>query len=337
MENAVVYGFGKNFFLNKNMIEKNYHICGIVDMDSNKHGIFNGYEISPLDKLASLKFDYILITPTNSNECVNSLLRFGIEKRKIRILFDKKLNSWNHCFKSFTNDGVMTAYFDGLKFSLKTLSDHMVMEGIFLGDFWHFAPPQGAVVFDIGMNVGISTLFFAGLESVKKVIGVEPFLKSYECALDNIALNDNNITSKIRTYNVGLGDEGKTISAMYDETYTTNLRTDEKEFDAHGPLIKVTNIQIRNASEFISNVISRLNLTGPFVLKINCEGAEYGILESLDKSGLIKKIKIMMIATHDGRQEEAYTILKRNDWVYFPTQITNDGHGWLNAVNLADY
>lgn len=71
----------------------------------------------------------------------------------------------------------------------------------------YLLPPQISmkkfVVFDVGMNRGYASLYFADIENCEHVYGFELLSSTYKWACDNIELNPY-LSSKIDTFNFGL-------------------------------------------------------------------------------------------------------------------------------------
>lgn len=70
------------------------------------------------------------------------------------------------------------------------------------------------------------------------------------------------------------------------------------------------------------------------MLKLDCEGAEYGIIQRLYETGLLTHIDIILAETHDGKENVIKTILKENEWLYFDNYVGDFAQlGFLYAVN----
>jgi hypothetical protein len=70
----------------------------------------------------------------------------------------------------------------------------------------------------------------------------------------------------------------------------------------------------KDASEALTPIIND-NIGKRIILKIDTEGAEYDILESLDNSGLLKKIDIVLIEFHFKGSKELQRRLLKNGFV----------------------
>lgn len=133
----------------------------------------------------------------------------------------------------------------------------------FIEEQYEWLDVRGKEVVDIGANIGDTALLFA-LKRAKHVYAFEPYPYSYKLALKNIKLNK--LQGKITLLNEGC--TGKESSININAHYQNTGGTDLKKFDS-GKKIKLTTL---------SDIIKRFNIRYPAILKIDCEGCEYGIL-----------------------------------------------------------
>ena len=145
-------------------------------------------------------------------------------------------------------------------------------------------------VIDIGANVGDSAIYFA-LSGAKHVYTFEPYPYSYGIAMQNIKLNK--LQDKITLLNEGCSSkDGKIkINAEYKNLGGTDLKNFKNG----------TNINITTLRE----ILKRFKIAEEAVLKIDCEGCEYGILLETKNSDL-RRFKQIQIEYHYG-----YLNLKR--------------------------
>ncbi len=145
-------------------------------------------------------------------------------------------------------------------------------------------------IIDIGANVGDSAIYFA-LKGAKHIYAFEPYPYSWDIANKNIRLN--RLQDKITLINQGCSEK-ETIVTI-DSQYKNFGGTDLKSFES-GKKIKITTL---------GKIIKRVDIRYPAVLKIDCEGCEYGFLLKAKKSDL-RKFEEIQIEYHYG-----YLNLKR--------------------------
>jgi len=121
-------------------------------------------------------------------------------------------------------------------------------------------PVRGKTVIDIGANIGDTPIYFA-LHGASKVIGVEPFPKNYELAVENTALNG--FSDKIKI--ILAGCSSKIGEIIIDPDYESNIESQLKN-SSKGKVIPLLTIE---------EIIKRYDVPNGSILKIDCEGCEY--------------------------------------------------------------
>jgi predicted SAM-dependent methyltransferase len=83
-ENIIVFGVGKNYSDNKELLSNKYNIIALCDNSVEKQGaIIDGYKcIAPTD-IANLNYDKVIVTPNHYYSMIRQLLELGIAKEKI--------------------------------------------------------------------------------------------------------------------------------------------------------------------------------------------------------------------------------------------------------------
>ncbi|MEM3265170.1 MAG: FkbM family methyltransferase [Thermoplasmata archaeon] len=142
---------------------------------------------------------------------------------------------------------------------------------------------KGKDAADIGANVGDTAIYF-GLKGAKHVYAFEPYPYSYNLAKRNIA--ENKLEKVVTILNNGVGSNSSEIKikADYKNTGNTNL----KSFNS-GQNVKIITLE---------NIVKQYKINNG-ILKIDCEGCEYGIVLNAKKETL-KKFDQIMIEYHYG-------------------------------------
>lgn len=213
------------------------------------------------------------------------------------------LNAINRGITIKTEDDKIIAYFGQLKIQfLDKINGIYQLNEIFITESYRKFDYKDKVVFDIGGFIGISALYFA-LNGAKKVYVYEVNKEAYKILINNIS--NNNFDNKIVAFNIGVSD-------------------DYKE--------KILNItEIKGSSGFFSEFSKPMNIKEkrkiklvPFktvlkenvdILKIDCEGCEFEILNSILNNKLIEKINegIILEAHYiDEKKNPDYAILLLN-------------------------
>ena len=162
----------------------------------------------------------------------------------------------------------------------------------FLGDYDFLEPIEGNTVIDIGANIGDSSIWFA-IKGASKVIALEPYRWSYNMALKNIKIN--NLFDKVTILNAGYGSTGE----IELEDLITNVGTELKEHKGGIKTQLFTLKNILNRSDFV--------IDGDLLLKMDCEGCEYNLLN--EEPDTLRMFKRIIIEYHYG-YEKLITKLK---------------------------
>jgi FkbM family methyltransferase len=182
------------------------------------------------------------------------------------------------------------------KFRLSSQIFLYTLREVYKDAIYRFQPTKDCIVIDIGANVGVSSLFFAEMDRVKRVISYEPFTPTYEEMLKNVALNPET-RHKITAVNEGLGKDNATLTVDFCPTHTTVSSVNGPIVNTgNRPLVKET-IKIRAAVDIVREVIKE-NSSLELVLKIDCEGSEYEIIDALQAAGLLASVSIILMEWH---------------------------------------
>ncbi len=200
-----------------------------------------------------------------------------------------------------TADGTTITFLD-VSMKVRNFEDFQIIWEIIQSNLYNFNVTGDVCVIDIGMNVGLASLYFAGMPNVKRVYSFEPFEAPFRRALENFALNPQR-QGKIRPHHFGLGGTSQQLSVLYDETTTLGGSLKGRESGSE------TTVSIMNASEALREIIKEVKPQGwQIVVKMDCEGSEFDILERLDADGLLPEIRILMMEWHKwwspGRTQE---------------------------------
>ncbi|MDR2901522.1 MAG: FkbM family methyltransferase [Lactobacillales bacterium] len=163
------------------------------------------------------------------------------------------------------------------------------------------------VIIDIGLNVGVTALYFARMKNVVHVYGFEPFWPTYWEARANMKDNPA-LAKKITIYPLGLSDKNEMQTFDYNPDMMGSMSTVSNKYDRRD--LKSETVEIRDASNALRTIFKRHPEN--IMLKVDCEGAEFEIFKSLDKSGLLKKVSYVVMEYHDRDPKILLDILKKN-------------------------
>ena len=152
------------------------------------------------------------------------------------------------------------------------------------------------VIVDIGANAGFFSLFMFSRYPKASIYAYEPMPFNYQ-ALADYQTTYPSLNWHIHQQAVSHSDEAITLHATYLDAFTTMATVFEAPGDRQ---------QIEVEATTLSDIMSEHALSHIDILKLDCEGAEYGILYALPKEKL-RNIRAMMIETHQGSQTNENT------------------------------
>ena len=221
----------------------------------------------------------------------------------------------------------------GLTLKISEGEEFQVFNEVFIGNDYTFRSRRKRVVLDVGMNAGFASILLAADPNTVRVYSFEPFTTPYNRALRNFELNQA-VSAKIKPLHIGLSDKTYKAAVKVDARSTIGVSL---EGAADGP---EEIIAIEDASDALTPIVEdALANDLEVAMKIDCEGSEFAIIDTLSKSGLLQHIDILMIEWHkwwkaDKTQEDLIRPLNLADFVVFDKTNPGDQYaGMLYAVN----
>ncbi|MEQ9467748.1 MAG: FkbM family methyltransferase [Ekhidna sp.] len=216
----------------------------------------------------------------------------------------------------FLENGVLLLAHSGLRVEIQTAEELFIACEILVDKCYEFHIAEPCLILDIGMNVGIASLYFASQKNVVAVYGFEPFEPTFKQAQENFRRNPS-VSQKIKSNNIGLGDCNKEMMVDYSPSnrgrvglFGTNLVKNEF-VDLGQELIK-----IKSASEVLKEIItSRPSIKK--VVKMDVEGAEFEIIENLYNNGILSSFDAIMMEWHKTEPTEIIHSLSKNGFTAF--------------------
>jgi FkbM family methyltransferase len=128
---------------------------------------------------------------------------------------------------------------------------------------------QNSVVVDVGSNIGNHILYFGKILEAKKIYGFEPMNDVFNVLKKNLELNE--LTSKVKIYNIALGSKIGKGTIDYDGSMINNLGATSIKKDENGEF-KI---------EKLDNVL--MNEKNINFIKIDVEGFEIEVLKGASR------------------------------------------------------
>ncbi len=231
-------------------------------------------------------------------------------------------------------DGLV-AKADDIVLDVENAEDLQVIAEVFLAKEYNVLPPGRCIAIDIGMNVGVASLALAKNPQVEVVFAYEPFAAPFRRAALNFERNPQ-LSAKIQPFNVGLADRDEDLDVFSDPTSTIGVSI---RGAASG---RRERIQIKDAGEELRPHIENAAKRGlGVVVKVDCEGSEFAIFDSLTRESLLSKIDAFMIEWHkwwssDKTQADLIAPLREAGFFVFDrTHPANPHAGLLLAIRSA--
>ena len=159
---------------------------------------------------------------------------------------------------------------------------------------WIESIPLGAVVWDVGANVGLYSVFAAKARDCD-VYAFEPSVFNLELLARNIFANS--LQGRITVVPIALTDEIAVSSFKLTSTaWGGALSTFGQSFDQHGATLREI-FEYRTVGISMSDAMSLLSIPAPAYLKIDVDGIEHFIL----RGGLsvLDKVESVLIEIND--------------------------------------
>ncbi len=227
-------------------------------------------------------------------------------------------------------NGDVILIIDGISFYARVSDDLRFVTEIFFRNTYNFSVDKDCCVIDIGMNIGLVAMTFARKSFVREVHSFEPFKATYSRASANLSLNPE-LSAKIRAHNIGLAD------ADEDKTVLIRDESDSGAFSIRGSDRGApAAISVRDAATVLRPIIEAAKAKGlTIVAKVDCEGSEFPIFETLERHGLLAEISTFMVEWHRGvsgktQQKLVAPLLAHRFAVFDLTGQT--GNGFFYAV-----
>ncbi len=174
-------------------------------------------------------------------------------------------------------------------FEIKDIDELSILFEIFENNVYSIKKTdKKIIILDIGANIGLFAIYCKYLCPNSTIYSFEPNPKAYNNIIKNIKLNKFN-EDNIILNNFGLSD--KTKDAIL---YINKRDADATTINPNGFIKKKLDIRLKSFKGFLKDKrIKKID-----ILKIDIEGGEYELLESLSKSDF-KKIKSIQIEIHN--------------------------------------
>ena len=339
---VIIAGLSERFFVNQIEIMKDHSISMIADSPEIKEKMkeYMGYPIGTFEEIRLYEYEKILVV--SQSRCIaliKKLLSMGVDSNKIviwnpRICLDESRYSLKVDEGGFIRASVHAGE-ARIEAVLKAFSDLVIFEEVYLKNVYRFVSNKETVLFDVGMNIGLASFFFASKDFITKVYGFEPLKPTYERALENLNLNEAALADKIVGYNYGLGEADYEQTVAYSEDNPGIMRVGKEAVTVDSGEEGAVTAVVKEAGPEILRIMNE-NPGASFAMKIDCEGAEYEIIPDLIKHDVLRKIDIVVMETHYGRENEIADAFVKEGFIVYSNEEAPYRTGTLFAVRHKD-
>ncbi|TVQ86143.1 MAG: FkbM family methyltransferase [Bacteroidetes bacterium] len=206
---------------------------------------------------------------------------------------------------------------NGIKVRIASKQDLLIAHEVFVEKIYNSYFHDDTVVFDIGMNAGYSALFFASRPGVAKVVGFEPLEPTFIRAKENLELNPD-LKNKIIANKHGLGKREEKKVVLYNPLTSgnTSLKFDNYKGVKDLPGTYSIEVEIKSADRIFKKILTEYEGQKK-LLKIDCEGCEYEILEMLAEAGLLGQFETIICEWHLDGPDSITLLLEKEGFHHF--------------------
>jgi FkbM family methyltransferase len=182
------------------------------------------------------------------------------------------------------------------------------------------------VAIDVGMNIGLASLYLAALPAVQAVYGYELVGATTAIARQNIAANAY-AAAKVQVQHAGIAAHNGSLQLPL--TGAGDVGAHLQMTAASGPTETVPLLSLADIVAQISQQHPGL----PVLLKLDCEGAEYDLVPLLQKNQLHQHIAALMIEWHVKGSQPLTDVLTACGYTCFtPGIVAAQPTGFVYAV-----
>ena len=202
---------------------------------------------------------------------------------------------------------------DKTRYYITSTEELYILNEVLVDDCYNFIPNKPSIVIDIGMNIGIASLYFASKINIEKIIAFEPVKTTFDQGSVNFKLNPS-ISSKIEAYNYGLGIKDETVSLTFNSNYKGSVGKIQAPLIIHDKMNNtIITAKLKSVETEIINTLSRFK-DKQLVLKMDCEGCEFDLIPILNNAHLLSRFSYIMMEYHGNEPSNLCDILQKNNF-----------------------
>jgi FkbM family methyltransferase len=274
--------------------------------------LFSYYKLDlKYTKLISREGDFIIFKKNGNKISISQLSNFKFNIDYLFIILNADFST-----VTFSNADYFLLNINSINFKVTSLSNLAVLYEIFVQNIYNVnLSTNNIIVVDIGMNIGAATLYFANQSFTEKVYGFEPFPETYMEASSNIQLNES-VIDKVVLFNKGVSSVTEKRAIYQYESgllSASTINLDENSGNKIGQKIVIDLISITD----LLDIIKKNHPLNKIMLKIDCEGEEYSIFESLSTTAYLNDVSCIAVEWHELGPEKIKSVLNKFNFQYY--------------------
>jgi len=234
---------------------------------------------------------------------------------KVFLLFRRPIRFLRHYVaRTRPSEGVVE-FRDGLRIHLSDHPHDVITVFVIFVRRDYGEIPSGSTVLDVGANIGVFALY-AARAGAHAVHAFEPNTAAYEYLQRNV--RENGLEQVIRTYRLAVsGRAGDRVNFPVAASVYNRIA------DAGSPgefeVVETTSLR---------RILEAGGMASVDLLKLDCEGAEYGILMGEERAPL-ERVGSIRMEYHEGRADELVSFLEASR---FEVQLLRPDSEWTGNL-----
>lgn len=200
------------------------------------------------------------------------------------------------------NTDDLTIIFHGIKAAINTWDDLFILWEIHINGAYRINGIKPDLILDIGCNVGHAALYFASVYPEARIVGFEPVAANLVNANRNFDLNPR-LSKNISTCNFGLAAQNGTakVDHCIEKPGCTGLYPLPDDVSSGSECVRY-NVDFRDVSSVCDQYLKSPDCVA--LVKIDCEGSEYQIIQRLKDSGHLRSFSAIVGEWHRRNAEQ---------------------------------
>lgn len=348
-DSVIIYGVGNFFQQYEDDLQNDYEIVALCD--KNKKGFYKNYDIiepKMISNYCDCKVIIMLMNVQSSLDVARQLnKKLNVLSQNILFglaLYENRVFRGNNITYDEYGEGKLKLNIKGIECSVGSVDEFNNVHEVLEEEIYHYYINNNKkdIVLDIGMNIGSASLYFQREEKVSKIYAFEPFPETYMMAQYNLK-KANETGEKVEIYNYGLSNVNEQRVVQFNPYMTCGQSTISeitlaisekyvKEGFIDAAKSSLVQIEVKKVTNVLNEIIKKWPEEN-IVIKMDCEGEEYAIIEDLYNFNLLQRINMIMLEWHYKGKDILLDFLKKAGFSYW-CMDKPDNLGLIYAIRL---